>query len=103
MAGKDLNDNYTLSQPPIVPDYTRALNKHALTLKGKRIGVPRRVFLNNSIVDNDPYVDVAFEEALGVMRGLGAEVVDPADLPDADDIWEYRIRGTVFRVDFKVR
>jgi len=61
-----------------VPDYTKALNKNAL--KGKRIGVPRIVFLNDSITGNDPFINIAFEKALDVIKGLGATVVDPANL-----------------------
>jgi Asp-tRNA(Asn)/Glu-tRNA(Gln) amidotransferase A subunit family amidase len=33
IAGKDHNDNFTLAQPPIVPDYTKALKKDALNLQ----------------------------------------------------------------------
>jgi amidase len=50
IAGPDPNDNFTLAQPTPVPDFTKALNKNAL--KGKRIGVPRKVFLNDSISGN---------------------------------------------------
>jgi amidase len=50
IAGPDPNDNFTLAQPFPVPDFTKALNKNAL--KGKRIGVPRKVFLNDSITGN---------------------------------------------------
>lgn len=62
IAGKDPNDNFTLAQPPVVPDYTKALNKNAL--KGARIGVPRAVFLNDSISGNDPFVNIAFDAAI---------------------------------------
>ena len=62
IAGPDPNDNFTLAQPTPVPDFTKAL--HANALKGKRIGVPRRVFLNDSITGNDPFVNVVFEQAL---------------------------------------
>ena len=92
IAGKDPNDNFTLAQPPVVPDFTKALNKHAL--EGRRIGVPRRVFFNESINKYDPSVYVAFEQALEVMKTLGATVVDPADLPSAEEI--------VLDTDFKV-
>jgi Asp-tRNA(Asn)/Glu-tRNA(Gln) amidotransferase A subunit family amidase len=47
IAGRDPLDNYTLAQPARVPDYTKALSTGAL--KGKRIGVPRAVFLNQTI------------------------------------------------------
>ena len=50
IAGPDPNDNFTLVQPQPVPDFTKSLDKNAL--KGKRIGVPRKVFLNNSITGN---------------------------------------------------
>ncbi|KAJ7844914.1 amidase signature enzyme [Mycena olivaceomarginata] len=101
IAGKDPNDNFTLAQPPVVPDFTKALNKKAL--KGKRIGVPRRVALNDSLTGNDPSIGVAFEEALRTIKGLGATVVDPADLPSADDFLTSNNETIVLSVDFKVQ
>ena len=100
IAGKDPNDNFTLAQPPVVPDFTKALNKHAL--EGGRIGVPRRVFFNESINKYDPSVYVAFEQALEVMKSLGATVVDPADLPSAEEIVASKSREIVLDTDFKV-
>lgn len=100
IAGKDPNDNFTLSQPSPVPDFTKALVANAL--KGKRIGVPRKVFLNDSITGNDPFVNVVFEEALETIRQLGATVVDPADLPSAEEIAVSNNETLVFDVDFKV-
>ncbi|KAG6807743.1 hypothetical protein H0H92_006512, partial [Tricholoma furcatifolium] len=84
IAGRDPNDNFTLAQPAVVPDFTQALNKDAL--QGKRIGVPRRVFLNSTINDRPADVSSAFEQALTVLRNLGATIVDPADLPSAEAI-----------------
>ncbi|KAJ6617066.1 amidase signature enzyme [Mycena sp. CBHHK59/15] len=101
IAGKDPNDNFTLAQPPVVPDFTKALNKNAL--KGTRIGVPRRVFLNDSITGNDPSINVAFEQALLTMKALGAVIVDPADLPSAEDIVTSNNETIVLDVDFKVQ
>lgn len=100
IAGKDPNDNFTLAQPPTVPDFTKALNKNAL--KGARIGVPRRVFLNDSITGNDPFVNQVFEQAIQTIKGLGATVVDPADLPSADEIAVSNNETLVLDVDFKV-
>ena len=100
ISGIDPNDNFTLTQPPIVPDFTKALNKHAL--EGKRIGVPRRVFCDESITENDPYVNVAFEHALEVIKNLGATVVDPADLPSAEEIMASNSEDIVLETDFKV-
>lgn len=101
IAGPDPNDNFTLTQPLPVPDFTKALNKNAL--KGARIGVPRRVFLNDSITGNDPFVNQVFEAALNTIRALGATVVDPADLPSADEIAVSNNETVVLDTDFKVR
>lgn len=101
IAGPDPNDNFTLAQPTPVPDFTKALNANAL--KGKRIGVPRRVFLNDSITGNDPFINVAFEQALETIKELGATVVDPADLPSADEIVTSNNETVVLDTDFKVR
>ncbi|KAH0581111.1 hypothetical protein H2248_012239 [Termitomyces sp. 'cryptogamus'] len=97
IAGPDPNDNFTLAQPPIVPDFTQALKNDALD--GKRIGVPRRVFLDATDTD----ISTAFEEALAVLRGLGATIVDPADLPSADEILASNNETVVLDVDFKVQ
>jgi amidase len=100
IAGKDPNDNFTLAQPNPVPNYMTALKKGAL--KGKRIGVPRQVFLNTSISGDDPSVNVQFEKALDVIRSLGATVVDPADMPSAAEIIRSNNETIVLNVDFKV-
>jgi len=100
IAGKDPQDNFTLAQPNQVPDYGKALTKDAL--EGKRIGVPRQVFLNTSISGDDPSVDVQFEKALDVIRGLGATVIDPANIPSAAEIISATNETIVLSVDFKV-
>ncbi|KAK0205143.1 amidase signature enzyme [Desarmillaria ectypa] len=100
IAGKDPDDNFTLAQPSIVPDYTRALRKGALA--GKRIGVPRKVFLNPSLSGLDQPVLNAFEAALETIKLLGATVVDPADLPSAEEILRSNNESIVLDVDFKI-
>ncbi|KAF9546248.1 amidase signature enzyme [Agrocybe pediades] len=100
MAGKDSNDSATLTQPDIVPDFTKALNKDAL--RGKRIGVPRHSFLDDKETGNDPSINVVFEQALQTLKDLGATVVDPADLPSADEIGKTRGDSIVMNTDFKV-
>ncbi|KII91546.1 hypothetical protein PLICRDRAFT_135820 [Plicaturopsis crispa FD-325 SS-3] len=101
IAGPDPSDNFTLAQPLPVPDFTKALGRNSL--RGKRIGVPRRVFLNDSITGNDPFVNVIFEQALETIRGLGATVVDPADLPSADEISVSNNETIVNDIDFKIQ
>jgi amidase len=100
IAGKDPDDNFTLTQPDPVPNYMKALKKDAL--KGKRIGVPRQIFLNNSISGVDLSVNVQFEKALDIIRGLGATVVDPANMPSAAEIIRSKNETVVANVDFKV-
>jgi amidase len=90
-----------LAQPNEVPDYTKALNRDAL--RGKRIGVPRRVFTNDSITGNDPFVNVVFNASLNTLRALGATIIDPADLPSADEIVVSNNETIVLDIDFKVR
>ncbi|KAJ3852061.1 amidase signature enzyme [Lentinula lateritia] len=104
IAGKDPNDNFTLAQPPTVPDYTKALNLDALV--GARIGVPRKVFLDGSDLTgngSESAIGLAFEKALDVIRELGATVVDPADLPSAEEIARSNNETVVLDTDFKIQ
>jgi aspartyl-tRNA(Asn)/glutamyl-tRNA(Gln) amidotransferase subunit A len=67
MAGHDTVDPASSLRP--VDDYVGALEG---TVRGLRIGVPRNYFFE----DADTEVVRAFEDALGVLRKLGAEVRD---------------------------
>ncbi len=95
IAGKDPLDNFTLAQPPTVPDYTKALNKNAL--RGVRLGVARQ------FAGNRAAVLAAFNASLQIMQGLGATIVDPADFPDFTEIRASRNETIVLDTDFKVR
>ena len=95
IAGKDPLDNFTFTQPPVVPDYTKALNAHAL--RGARLGVARQFAGRNE------NVLAAFNASLEVMHSLGAEIVDPADFPDFQEIEASDNETIVLRTDFKVR
>ncbi|EIW74054.1 amidase signature enzyme [Coniophora puteana RWD-64-598 SS2] len=101
IAGPDPNDNFTLAQPTPVPDYVSALSNTSLI--GKRIGVPRAVFMNNSVTGNDPYVNEVFEQAVATLQELGATIVDPADLPSAYDILASNNETVVMNTDFKIQ
>lgn len=74
--------------------FGRQLNAQALT--GARIGVPRKTFGGYSTG-----ADALLEEAIRAMRELGAEIVDPADLPSADDIKKSEAELTVLLYEFK--
>ena len=54
-------------------DYTKFLDPNGL--RGARIGVARKFFGFNEAVDK------LMGEALAVMKRLGAEIIDPADIP----------------------
>jgi amidase len=60
------------------------------------------VFLKNSVTGTDPSINVAFEQTLHVIRKLGATVVDPADVPSAEEIINSKQEYVVVYTDFKV-
>lgn len=94
IAGRDPLDNFTLAQPLFVPDFTKALNPHAL--KGVRLGVARQ-FAGRSTP-----VLTAFNASLDIIRGLGATIVDPADFPDFEEFRASDNETIVLDTDFKV-
>jgi amidase len=59
--------------PRAEPDYTKFLDANGL--RGARLGVARKFF------DISPDVTRLMENCLAEMKRLGAEIVDPADLP----------------------
>lgn len=61
-----------------VPDYLAALDPQGL--RGARIGVARKHFFGYS-----PAADRVVEQAIGVLARQGAVLIDPADIPNADD------------------
>ncbi len=73
VAGHDPADPGSADRP--VPDYLAGIDGGG---RGLRVGVPR-----NHLQDLEASVAAAFEAALGVLRGLGAEVRD-LELPDGE-------------------
>ena len=94
MAGRDAGDPATRSSG--VTDYTRTLD--AQGLRGARIGVARKMFAGR----HHP-TEAAFDLALGVMRNLGATIVDPADIVTAGqfDDAEYEVLLYEFKADLE--
>ncbi|MCZ7650153.1 MAG: amidase family protein [Thermoanaerobaculia bacterium] len=87
-AAPDPHDAETGRCPrPEGGDYTRFLDAGAL--KGARIGIPRAYFYDEvtppgekeAIGGLDEGEAALMKEAIEVLRALGAEVVDPADIP----------------------
>jgi amidase len=59
-------------------------------LRGARIGVAR------NMAGYHDRVDALFEDALAAIRGLGAEVIDPADVPHATDLEDPELEVLLF-------
>jgi amidase len=104
ISGQDERDEYTLKQPSTTTsiDYTRALDKNAL--RGARIGIPRAFLKRKEDVEAEIK---AFDEAMEIIKTLGAEIVDPADfsnwelLPEAGTEMEMRALTIEFKVSFE--
>ena len=100
IAGRDNEDNYTLSQPFKVPDYTKHLKKNGL--KGARIGVLRKIFTNSSLFEYPDYVISEFNRTIEqVFKSQGAEIIDPADLDTIEAILFSDSELTMLLYDFK--
>ncbi len=67
ISGHDPRDS--TSAPAEVPDFAAGLDRG---VKGLRVGVPREYFVEGL----DPEVERCVREAIGVIEGLGAEVVE---------------------------
>jgi amidase len=84
MTGVDKRDPATQSHKHRkLKDYTPFLD--AGGLKGSRIGVAR------NMAGKDPHLLAIFEECLAIMAAKGAEIVDPADVPNVDQFHEHEM------------
>ncbi|TMC07681.1 MAG: amidase [Chloroflexi bacterium] len=95
LVGVDPRDPATTgSAGRFFTDYTRFLDPNGL--RGARIGVIRQVFAGFQ-----DKVDVVYDAAIQAMRAAGAVIVDPADLPDVQEIAASGDENTVLLFDFK--
>ncbi|MDG6949032.1 MAG: amidase [Nitrososphaerota archaeon] len=93
MAGEDRMDPSTRSGiGKSHRDYTKFLDCDGM--RGVRLGVPREVYFGYS-----DKADAIAEAAIGVMRRMGATIVDPADIPSAKHMDEGEM--TVLLHEFK--
>jgi amidase len=80
MIGVDWRDQATAAAARrAAADYTAALEADGL--RGARIGVARKKYFGYS----DP-TDALIDEAIAAMKKQGAVIVDPADIPSADQL-----------------
>ncbi len=70
-------------------DYTTFLDPNAL--RGARIGVPRKACFEMSV-----HADRLVEEAIAVLRKLGAVIVDPAELPPPSKVSESQLNVLLY-------
>lgn len=89
IVGADMKDTATLAAFANAP-------WSGETLKGLRIGVPRRFIADSALTESRKAV---FERALASLALSGATIVDPCDLPAAEQLNE--VRSCVFRAEFK--
>ena len=102
LAGVDHRDAATMNGRPSSPgesgsgtsDYSRDLDPEGL--RGARIGVPRSVYWGNSEKS-----DAIAEAAVALMRHLGAEIIDPAEIPTAEAMLEEPGEMEVLLYEFK--
>ena len=92
LTGVDPDDSATASQRAhVTRDYTRFLRRNAL--RGARIGVWREGTFGVS-----PATDAIMERTVRRLRGLGATIVDPADIPIEP---AYDAENTALQFEFK--
>jgi amidase len=94
MTGVDARDAATAdSRGKTAADYTKFLDANGM--KGARIGVARKSFGFNDRVDK------LMADAIDVMKRLGAEIIDPADIPTAGkfDDSEFEVLLYEFKAD----
>ncbi len=95
LVGVDSRDPATQAAGAIgQADYTRFLDADGL--RGARIGVAREVYFGYS-----EKADAIAEAALEAMRALGAEIIDPANLPTAKQIKASESEIEVLLYEFK--
>ena len=92
MTGSDPRDSVTVSTSAKT-DYVQYLDEGAL--RGTRLGIARNFF------GFDESVDAVMEESIAALRHLGAEIIDPIDLPTsrAYDGSEYEVLLYEFKAD----
>ncbi|HEU5349306.1 MAG TPA: amidase [Ktedonobacterales bacterium] len=95
LAGADPRDPATqVAGAPGQTDYTRFLDPDGL--RGARIGVARELYFGYS-----EKADTIAEAAIEAMRTLGAEIIDPANIPTAKQIKASDSEIEVLRYEFK--
>lgn len=95
MTGVDARDPATLaSKGQFYTDYSRFLD--AQGLRGARIGIPRQTYFGYS-----RHMDTCANAAIELLRAQGATIIDPADIPTAQQASKSEDEMTVLLHEFK--
>jgi amidase len=90
MAGVDPKDPATeAGRGRFETDYLKFLDKDGL--RGVKLGVPRRLFQGRARRPQAAEVLEVFESALKIVQSLGAVLVDPADIPNAEGLGRHEM------------
>ena len=96
LTGIDPRDSATHgSEGKFHTDYTQFLDPNGL--RGARIGIARQVYFGYSTK-----ADAIAISAIKQLRELGAEIIDPADIPTAEQMSNFKAELTVLLHEFKV-
>ncbi|TMD38304.1 MAG: amidase [Chloroflexi bacterium] len=96
LTGIDPRDPSThRSEGKFHTDYTQFLDPNGL--RGARIGIARQVYFGYSTK-----ADAIAISAIKQLRELGAEIIDPADIPTAEQMSNFKAELTVLLHEFKV-
>lgn len=103
MVGFDASDSFTYAaQNHTLTNYTQFALAPYATFANKTLAIPWAVFYNESITGNDPAINPAMDAAIATMKSLGANIIDPADVPSANDLVASTAETTVLDTDIKV-
>ena len=95
LTGIDPRDSATRgSEGKFHTDYTQFLDPNGL--RGARIGIARQVYFGYSAK-----ADTIANSAIKQLRELGAEIIDPADIPTAEQMSNFKAELTVLLHEFK--
>ncbi|KAH8728263.1 amidase signature domain-containing protein [Phaeosphaeriaceae sp. PMI808] len=95
LAAHDPNDLYSEAAEPFrQKSYTQFLDPNGF--QGLRIGIPREPFWNQTQFGYRSAINTAVNATLERLRSLGAQVIDPAVMPNADH-WRYEFVGGAMR------
>jgi Asp-tRNA(Asn)/Glu-tRNA(Gln) amidotransferase A subunit family amidase len=100
MVGYDSEDPITAFGVGHVPEtYTAFLDKDGL--KGARVGILRQSMGNDSEPDSEDFKNVTaiFDKAIAELKAAGAEVVDPIEIPNLNELLAKRASDPSTRGD----